>query len=113
MTPRRWVSFLFQMARDEFRHLKHRDLTFTSEDWLELVIGYDISFIRRILKIIFFDIYPHLLDYLSSGHWAFADNDLEFWCQVHRLHKGWISYSDHKFNIINYLIDLTLGVYHR
>ncbi len=55
---------LFDVRRDELRHLEHCDLAFAVEDFLQLFIREDVPLVRRILKVVLLDVFPKLLDHL-------------------------------------------------
>jgi len=62
------------MRRDELRHLEHRNLAFTTEDRLQLLIGENVAFVRWVLQVMLLNIYPQLLDHLCSRERALADD---------------------------------------
>ena len=75
---------LFDVRRDELRHLEHRDLVFAVENLLQFFIREDVPLVRRILKIVLLDVFPKLLDHLRAGHRARTDDCLEICGQTER-----------------------------
>lgn len=60
------IDLLGQIVRDELRHFEHRDLGFTTEDGLQLVIGIDLGPDLLVLETILLDVSPELLGELGA-----------------------------------------------
>ena len=73
------------MARDELRHLEHRNLPFAAEERFELIIREDVALVLRVLQVVLFDIDPDLLNHLTARHRTLADDRLELRREIERL----------------------------
>lgn len=43
------IDILFQVLRNKFRHVKHRNLTFSTEYWLQFVVSVDHAAVLLVL----------------------------------------------------------------
>src|SRR5688572_26315304 len=73
---------LGNVARDELRHLEHRDLGLASKYRLQFVVGIDLGPDLLVLKTVLFDIGPEFLFELCARQWGRANDGGE--CRVGR-----------------------------
>jgi len=55
------------MARDEFGHLEHTDLTLAIENRSKRIVSVDLSPLCLVLKAVLFDVVPKLLGQFGTG----------------------------------------------
>jgi len=68
---------LFDVRRNELRHLEHADLLLAAEDRFEGWVGVDHCPLLGILKIVLLDVVPELFGHLATGQRFCADDHAE------------------------------------
>jgi len=76
------------VLRNFFCHLEHVYCALCSENFCQLVIWNDIALIFHVLALVFFDIDPQLFYDLCTRHGSWANNCLQIFADLYRLHKG-------------------------
>ena len=66
---------------------KHINCAIRSENFLQIAVRIDVSFVFHILQFIFLNVGPEFFRYFRAWKGTFADNCREIIAYFHRLHK--------------------------
>ncbi len=83
----RVTTQLREVFVDQFRHIKHVDSLFASENLREFFVCIDVAFVFCVLETISLDVSPEFFGHFCAWHWAFANHCSEFIADFHWLHE--------------------------